>query len=659
MSNNMRATLGTLFILVIAFCAIFIVDKKTRGLGWADVTESNLYSLTSGTRSILARLDQPLTVKLFYAHEAATRSGHDFLIEFNNHYYYVRDLLRAYERQAGGKLKLVELDPRPFSDAEEEADRLQMQRYGISEREGFYFGLAVLSETGGRQTVPFLHPQEQELLEYKISEAIDLTGRTKKTKLGVLSSLSITGGGMSDYMRQMMAMQGRQSEQPWAICEQLRKQYDITDVAADVDAIPAEVDFLLVVHPKDLPEKTLYAIDQFVVKGGKAMFCVDPHCFLGDRPPPQNNMFGGQPPQKQSSSLEKLLNAWGVSVADGKFIGDLSYAPRMAMGGPDTIRVVPLTDFQSAAFNPNEATTSGLKTVRTMFAGIIRKVDAAGTDMVPLIQTTQEGNEWAAQTWDLSGPMGPNFQGLSSKFEKGVQRLAVAARVTGKFKSAFEAKPKAEGENGEKKPEDPPKDGEKKDEPTDHVKEAAQPGTLFVVADVDFLTDQGAYQRSFFGLSPANSNSDFVFNCLEQLAGSTELMDIRSRGTFRRPFTVVTEIEEQADLRTRDQVARINADIQKFETELQTMNSQATEANVGLLQAEAIDKQRKLEAEIRSKRREVRNLQEEKLEAVKATGSWWKNLTRIYVPGLVLLVGIVLAVRRHNIRKVTVLGGAS
>lgn len=659
MSNNMRATLGTVFVLIIAFCSVFIIDKKSRWLGWADLTESNLYSLTDGTKSILARLDQPLTIKLFYAQEAANKSGADFLIEFNNHYYYVRDLLRAYERQAGGKLKVVELDPRPYSDAEEEADRLKMQRYGISEREGFYFGLAVEGQNGGSQTVPFLHPNEQELLEYKLSEAIDLTGRTKKTKLGVLSSLSITGGGMSDYMRQMMAMQGRQSEQPWVISEHLRKQYDITDVPADGDTIPADVDFLMVVHPKDLPEKTLYAIDQFVVKGGKAMFMVDPFCFLGDRPP-QQNMFGGQPPPKQSSSLEKLLNAWGVSVEDNKFAGDLSYARRLAMGGPDTIRAVPIADFRGEAFNPKEATTSGLKSVTMLFAGVIRKKDGAGTDVVPLIQTTQEGNVWTAQSWDLSGPMGPNFQGLSSKFEKGVERLTVAARVTGKFKSAFETKPKAEpatdSENGDKGDK---KDEEKKEDPADHVKEAAQPGTIFVVADVDFITDRGAYSQSMFGTSPINSNSDFVFNCLEQLAGSTELMDIRSRGTFRRPFTVVNEIEEKADLRTRDQVAKINADIQRFETELQTMNSQATDANVGILQAEAIDKQRKVEAEIRAKRREIRALQEEKLEAVKAMGSWWKNLTRVFVPAVVLLIGIALGVRRHNIRKLTVLGGAS
>jgi len=712
MSHKTRSILGTLFVLIITFCAIFIVSKKTRGLGWWDTTESHLYTLTDGTKSILDKLDQKLDVKLFYAQEAANSSGHDFLLEFNNYYYYVRDLLRAYERRANGKLQLEELDPKPFSDAEERADQLGLRRYTINERTGFYFGLAVLSDSGAKQVLEFLAPQEQAVLEYKVSEAIDLAGRTKKNKLGVLSSLSITGGGMSDYMRQMMAMQGRQSEQPWVISEHLRKQYEVTDVAADTDTIPADVDFLLVVHPKDLPEKTLYAIDQYVVKGGKAMVFVDPYC-LADQPPrdPQNP-FGG-PQGKQSSSLEKLLNAWGVTIEDNKFAGDLNYGRRGQYGrSPDVINFVGVMDFKGEAFNKSEVVTQNLKQVAMLFPGVIGKKDGAGTDVTPLITTSQEGNVWTAQSYELSGPMGPDVERLASKFQKGVEKLATAVRITGKFKSAFEKKPgeEAKPENGEaKKPGDDgnapkegdktadataakaegdkdatpkdgetkgdatkdvePKDGETKDGKTaeakpeapksDHVAEATSPNTLFVVADVDMLTDGVAYARSFFGMTQANSNADFLLNSIEQLSGSTDLISIRSRGSFNRPMTVVEDIERAADIRTRDQVNRINDEIQKFESELANLNNQATEKNVGVLQAEAIEKQRKLEAEIRSKKREIRELQQDKLTAVKSLGSWWKLLTRFGVPLAVLVVGVVLAVRRYNVRKTTVLGGVS
>lgn len=675
MSNKTRSVLGTVFILVIAFCAIFIVSKKTRAFGWMDTTEDGLYTLTKGTSSIIDKLDQKVTFKLFYAHEAANRSGYDFLLQFNNYYYYVRDLLRAYERRAKGKIELIELDPRPYSDAEDEAATLNIRRFPLSEAESFYFGLAVQTATGGKQVIEVLDPQEQATLEYKLSEALDLVGRSKKNKLGVLSSVSITGGGMSDYMRQMMAMQGRQTEQPWVICEELRKQYELVDVQADSDTIPADVDFLMVVHPKDLQEKTLYAIDQFVVKGGKAIFFVDPHCFLGDPPPKDpNNPFGNQN-AKQSSSLEKLLNAWGVTVEDAKFAGDARYALKVPAGGRasnEMVRFPGFLQFDGDAFNTAESTTSGLKQVLMLFAGAIRKKDGAGTEVTPLITTSAEGNTWTAQSFELGGMFGgPDFAKLSTKFSKGVEKVWTAARVSGKFKSAFEKKPGAEepkAENGEKKDdkaqEGPPKEGDKaadaKDEKkSEHVKEATTDGMIFVVADVDMLTDRAAYARSLFGMSPSNSNSAFVRNCVEQLAGSADLINVRSRGAFNRPFGVVEEIERKADERTGNEVARINEEIQKFETELNDLNNKATEKNVGLLQAEAIEKQRKLEEEIRKNKRKARDLQQAKLDDVKATGSFWKNLTRFFVPMVVLVVGVVLAIRRYNVRKVTVLGGVS
>ncbi len=674
MNNKTRSIVGTILVLIIAFCAIFVVSKKTRSLGWLDTTENKLYSLTDGTKSILDKLDQKLTVRLFYAHEAANRTNYDALLQYNNYYFYVRDVLRAYERQAKNKLVVVELDPRAYSDAEDEADRLQMQRFPITERDGFYFGLSVASESGGTaQTIKWLDPSEQALLEYKLSEAIDLSTKTKKNKLGVLASVSVTGGGLSDYMRQMMAMQGRQSEQPWMISEHLRKQYELVDVKADADSIPADVDFLLVIHPKDLGEKTLFAVDQFVVKGGKAMFFVDPHCIYGDKPErDQSNPFGGGG-SKQSSSLEKLFNAWGVSVEEGKFAGDLKYAQsiRASQTARDGTLFVGVMNFPAEACNAEEVAVRGLKQIAMVFAGAIRKKDGAGTEVTPLITTTQAGNIWEAQSFELGGPMGMDVARLATKFQPGVEKICVAARISGKFKSAFDKNPGADGAkpaNGDDKDAKPtdteaPKDGEKAaiaDAKTDdHVKEAPASNTIFVVADVDMITDQGAYQRTFIGATPSNSNSDFVFNCIEQLSGSTDLISIRSRGAFNRPMTAVLDIEREADVRTREQVLRINADIEKVRTELSDLDSKATEKNVGMLQAEAIEKQRSLQAEVRKKEREVRDVQEAKISEVVALGSWWKNITRVLVPLIVLAIGVVLGVRRFNVRKVTVLGGVS
>ena len=201
---------------------------------------------------------------------------------FNNYYEFVKALLQEYVAVSKGMVQLEVIDPRPFSQEEEQAMRYGLQRFPITQEENFFFGLVMQTQFGVEKTIPFFSPDRHNFVEYDISYLIDTAITKQKKKIGIMSSLPVMGQDVSDYMARMMQMQGQQPEPPWTIVEQLKNKYEVKTVSTDVNDIN-DVDILLVVHPKNLPEKTQFAIDQFVLKGGRTVVCVDPFCWM-DRP---------------------------------------------------------------------------------------------------------------------------------------------------------------------------------------------------------------------------------------------------------------------------------------------------------------------------------------------------------------------------------------
>jgi len=326
MTGTQRSLVATALVLVITLCSTFLVTQCAGDVARFDLTANNLFTLSDGTRQIIDGVQKPLTMKLYYSKSLVDRSGQDRLRELNNYYFYVRDLLRSYERYGKGKLALEEYDPRGFSEAEQKADEYGVRRFPGGEDEGLYFGMVVESEAGAAKVVEVFDPRKQSQVEYQVSEAIELATARKKTKLGVMSSLDVTGGNMTPMMRQMMQMQGQQVQEPWGSFEVLKRYYEVTDVKTDVETIEADLDYLVVFHPKNLADKTLYAIDQFVMRGGKLIAFVDPFAPIAD-PAPRNpqNPYGGMD-HDSSSNLDKLLAAWGVKMPQGKFAGDQALA---------------------------------------------------------------------------------------------------------------------------------------------------------------------------------------------------------------------------------------------------------------------------------------------------------------------------------------------
>ena len=255
MDSAVRGIIGVVFVLIITFCAISICQNIGKSLK-VDVTEQNLYTLSDGTKEILAKLNQPVKVKLYYAKTAALK-GSDQIQYFNNYYQFVKALLEEYASEANGMIDLQIIDPRPFSEDEVQALRYGLQRFPMTEEESFFFGLVVQTQFGVEKVIPLFSPDRQSFVEYDISYLIDTAITRQKTEIGILSSLPVMGSDVSGYMAQMMQMQGQRPKPAWTLVEQLRRQYEVKGIASDVDHIK-DVDILLVIHPKALPEKTLF-----------------------------------------------------------------------------------------------------------------------------------------------------------------------------------------------------------------------------------------------------------------------------------------------------------------------------------------------------------------------------------------------------------------
>jgi len=677
--------LGTVLVLIITLCLGYVVNKQAAGIGVFDLTSNSRYTLTDGTRSILDKLQRPLMLKLYYAKTAVNRTGYNQLAQFNNHYYYVRDLLRNMERYAGGRLTLEEYDPRPFSDASQEADSFGIRAFPLGQQtnEVFYFGIALTSDTGAREVIEFLHPNNQGKVEYDVVELIDRATHRKKSKVGVMSSLKVVGETLTPQMMQMRRMLNQPMARSWAIIEELKRgKYEVTEVATDVDKIPEDIDYLLVIHPKAFQDKTLFAIDQFVMRGGKAVFFVDPYCEVDAPPRDPRNQFAGMS-YKRGSNVNKLLEAWGLRMEDEKFAGDKALAGRVrARDGRSTVPYVGyvMLDQKKQCFNDAEVVSGGLSEVVMLYPGALKRVEGRGTQVASLVSTTSTGNTWHASTWELGGPMGFDPGKINAKFDPGDKPVMLAAKITGKLKSAFPGG--LPGKAKEEKEDDPAadKDGDGKPDaaepkpgpqptsqpaskPTqepkkpDHLLVTENNNAVIVVADVDLIADAVAYQQTFFGPQQSNSNAPLLLNVLEHLSASEDLINVRARGKFSRKFDRIIAIRDKAEKKTAEQVARIQKEIENYQTELRGLQSQADEKNVGALNSEALAKKKLTEKKIKEKNWELRKLKSEEREEIEAVKTMAKRINLWMIPAFIAAIGFVLWIIRLERRRTQVLGG--
>ena len=650
MNRTIRAILGAGFILVIVFSAISICQSIGKPLK-LDITEKKLYTLSDGTKAILAKLNQPIRARLYYAKTAALK-GPDQIRFFNNYYEFVRALLEEYVAVSNGMVELEVVDPRPFTDDEEQALKYGLRRFPITQEESFFFGLVVQTQFGVEKVIPFFSPDRQNFLEYDISYLIDTVVTRQKKKIGVMSSLPVMGDDVTGYMAQMMMRQGQQPKPAWTIVEQLRKQYEVETVAADVNDIN-DVDILLVIHPKNLPEKTLFAIDQFVLEGGRTIVCVDPHCF-SDRPPQMQMQMQMQ--HDSSSELNALTRTWGLEMPDKTFAGDRNLASLAAIRAnqrPERIIGYLNLTPEGKCFAEDNVITAELNQVRILFSGVLKEVadsnEAKEGELnikrTPLITTSNRGSTFTISSpYELMILDGPS---LMRKFADGTEPETMGYLVTGRLKSSFPNGIEVESESPD------PNDPNETVTTTMQVaglKEAAEDCAVIVFSDVDFISDNIAYQSSFFGKVVVGDNATLMLNAIDDLSGSSDLVSIRSRGNFKRPFTVVDEIERKAEAETAEEVEKINLQIAVFQNELQSILASAKEGQEEVIGSSIVKKKQEAELKIHQAQRQLRQVRMTRREKIEHLGNQLRQANMLAAPMVILIIAIMLGIRR-SMRK--------
>jgi ABC-type uncharacterized transport system involved in gliding motility auxiliary subunit len=541
------AGVAVMFLIVVALYIIAGVYK-----GRFDFTQEKLYTLSPGTKAILAKLDTPVEIRFY-----CTQDSKEMPVQLKTYAERVEDLLNEYQKNGHGKIQIKKLDPKPDSDAEDSANLDGMQAMGSGLDLGadkVYLGLSI-SQLDSKVAIPLLSPDRERLLEYDISSAISRVISPTKPTIGVMTSLPMFG----DFNPMMMRMGQMQRQDPWVIISKLKESFDVKQIEMTVDQIPSDVKVLMVVHPKAISDKAQFAIDQFVLRGGRLIAFLDPYSLVDSQNTPGMNPM--QAAQIPGSNMEKLLKAWGLTFDNNKVVADMNYVTRISRGGDQVEEAPSVLSLTPDALDRNDVVTSEIDNALIPFAGVFTGTPADGLKETVLIKTSKDSQLIDRFMAEFTG------QQAVKDFVPSNKEQALAVRLTGKFKTAFpDGKPK----DTEPK-DDAKKDEAKKNTPSEPaLKEATAEGVVILVGDSDFLFDRFSVSvQNFFGqkiVSERNGNLALVQNMVEQLAGDSNLIAVRSRATMNRPFILVRKMQAQAEDRWRSKVK----DLEKSLSDMQT-----------------------------------------------------------------------------------------
>jgi ABC-type uncharacterized transport system involved in gliding motility auxiliary subunit len=656
---TLRTILAAICICVITLCAALIVNKLTGTARIADLTENDIYTLSPGTRNIIDKVNEPVHLKLYYTRTAAAK-GPEWLKPWNVYYNYVEDLLNEYAAHSDGRITLQSIDPRPYSEAEEEAVQYGLKRFRLPGEESFIFGLVAETEYGKVRTLEIFSgvdavEQRPQYLEYQISRLLTELIQREKKVLGIVSSLELAGMDLNPYVRQMMMQQGRTPPEPWQFVNELRRQYDVRDLDLEEGEVPEDVDFLMVVHPKGFSEPVRFAIDQFLMRGGKLMVFTDPYCF-SDQPEDQRQAMQ----HDASSNLNGLLSTWGVEMTPGAIVvssqqGQVAQVRRNA----PQVRLPQYLLLGEEGVNSDHMITQELSEIQMLLAGELARTGDAKVTAEPLLFSAGDGQVWTpGGPWEIQ-QMDPTpiREAVSGTLQ---EARTLAYLVTGAFETNFPDGidlPVEEEEDAEGEPQEEEAGEPAEPEHLDAVKAAAEEAALLVVSDVDCISDHLAYQQHpLFGWMPAGENVSFLFNALDYLAGSKDLISVRSKSSFERPFTRVEEIRRDVEEETLKERERYQERLETTQRELNQLRQGSAEG----LRGDVLEKIRSLEQEAYKAQKKIRSLKNEsreRIEALKFRMQLWSILA---APGAVLLVAIILAIyRTHRARQYAARRGES
>ena len=623
-----RFTTGALGLacLLVITGAIYVIVSNLRIR--ADLTAEKLYTLSKGSRELLGKLPKDVTLKFYFS-----RSSAEMPMMLKTYADQVCDLLKEYELASGGRLVLEEYDPKPDSDSEEWA-----QRYGVEPQQTsmlgqpVYFGLVAVSGDN-QQVMAGLNPRTEATLEYDVTRLITRVAWPEKPVIGVMSSLSVLGQPVNPMM---MQRQRQKPDQGWMVFQELKKDFSVREVEMETEAIAPDITTLVVIHPKNLGDKALFALDQFVLRGGRLIALVDPFSIADfsanqqQQNPMMMQMGGGG--QAGPSTLGKLFTTWGVTFDTTKIVADLSAATKLNAGNgrvEDNPAFLSLTPANTAK---DDLLTAQLSQVMLPFSGSFEFAENKEITFTPLLRSSKDNTCLVDQ---MNAQFGMGAMRAQLKPD-GIQRT-LAARLQGNFKSAF---PDGLVEAGST------------NAPVKGL--TSGKGNVMLFADADFINDQFCVQvmQSLFGnvAQPINDNMTLFGNAVEQLAGRQELIGVRSRGNFNRPFTKVDRLEATAMKKWQAEEETLQQRLQQTQQRLSELQQQKKGTERMILSREQqaeIEQFRKTQADTRKQLKNVRKSLNHDIEQL---GLQLKVMNIALVPLFVIGFGIWRGVQRRKQR---------
>jgi len=601
-----------------------------------DLTEERLYTISEGSRMILAGLTDPVRINFYYS-----RNNSELPTNFKIYAQRVQELLEEYVALSKGMVVLKILDPKPDTDEEEWAQKYGIKPITLPSGNTVFFG-AVISMLDQEMLLPYFDQRRENFLEYDISQAIQKVGSTSTSKVGLLSVLNLQGG------RSMIP--GQPPAQKWVFLNELEKSVTVENLALTIEEIPDDINLLIVLHPRSFNPRLRYAVDQYVLRGGRLVVLLDPNARIDMTSPA--NQFGQQP--QLSSDLPELLKQWGVDYDVAKVVGDRLYATQVNTG--QGVMSFPMwMTFRSDALDQKHPITAQLENLLFVEAGSLKKASDSKTEFTPLLSLSAKSGLIDTFQLRFAAP-----DQLSREMKVDGEAKAVMAITTGIFSSTF---PNGQPAKEKKNPEASAAGEENKEETPlkhPHLLEAAELNSILLFSDVDFLTDQFSVQKlNFLGqtiIQPRNDNLNLMLNATEHLSGNEALMSIRSRGRFSRPFTRLLAMQRQAQLRHQTEEKLLLSQLEEVQQRLNSLLESAGEQGQSevILPPEVqveIEKFREEERQARRKLREVRKILRQDIERL---GQGLLLLNMLLVPLIVGIIGLIVYRLRTRLRRKTI-----
>jgi len=618
---------SALLVLALLFVAVVMISNTLfRGVQW-DLTENKLYTISPGTRNILSSLNDQQNLYFFFSEESS-RDVPAIRTYANR----VREMLEEFAAASDGKINLRVIDPAPFSEEEDMANEFGLTPVPIGPNsESVYFGLAGTNMVDDASTIAFFHPDKEQFLEYDLAKLVYSLEHPERPVLGLLSSLP---------MQRDFDPMSQQIRQAWVVADQAEQLFQVRKLQTDLTRVDDDIDLLVIVHPKDLPETTLYAIDQFILGGGRALIFVDPVAESDTSGADPSDPFGAQMGSR-SSNLGPLFSAWGVSYDPGKVIGDQQLALSVSMGGGrPSVRHLAFLGFRGDNMDAGDPVTAKLDLINAATAGYFSLQDNSALQMAPLLLSSDQAMPLTADRFQFL----PDPAALQNGFQPSGERYVVAARLSGKFPSAF-----PDGAPGVA-------DADPEGEPAPHLAQSEGETAVILVADTDLLTDRFWVQvQNFLGQRLANTfanNGDFVINAMDNLAGSGDLISIRGRAGYTRPFARVEQLRREAETRLQSKEQELEQQLQATEDNLVRLQSQRPDQDALLLTDEQSQEiKRFLDEKVRI-RKELRQVRRDLDQDIEQLGGVLKFVNIALVPllltvGLLGWIGLSLRRKRH------------